>query len=397
MEFITMKQKITAFSGLLFFCVFFLTGSSIQANYSGKKPVKNMKEMSVEKESFGKTADGKAIDIYTFQNKNGMKAKITNFGATVTELWVPDKNGKSIDVVLGYKDLAGYENDNCYFGVTVGRYANRIGKAKFSLNGTEYKLKPNDGPNMLHGGKIGFNKAIWQVEPQSKKGTSTITLSYLSKDGENDFPGNLKVKVTFTLTNSNELKIDYLATTDKTTVINLTNHSYFNLAGPGTGDILDHVVMINANTFTPVDSTLITTGEMRKVAGTPFDFLKPTRIGERIDNNYDQLKLGRGYDHNWVLNKNGKRLSLAAKVIEPKSGRIMEVLTTEPGVQLYTGNFLDGSVTGKDAKVYKHRYGFCLETQHYPDSPNKPEFPTVKLEKGQKYKTTTIYKFSTEK
>ncbi len=346
----------------------------------------------ITKQAFGKTPDGEAAEIYTLTNANGVEAKITTYGGIVTSLKVPDRNGKLADVVLGYDDLEGYVGNTAFFGAIVGRYGNRIAKGKFSLNGHDYTLAKNDGENHLHGGVKGFNKRIWKAKEVKGKDGVGLSLSYLSKDGEEGYPGNLSVTVVYTLTNKNELRIDYTATTDKATVVNLTHHSYFNLAGGGT--ILNHELMINADRFTPVDSGLIPTGELRAVKGTPLDFTKPMVIGERIDQDYEQMVLGKGYDHNWVLNKKDSEMSLAARVYEPETGRVMEVYTTEPGMQFYTGNFLDGSITGKGGQVYNRRTGFCLETQHYPDSPNHPSFPTTTLKPGQKYKTTTIYKFS---
>jgi len=348
----------------------------------------------MEKKVFGTTADGKTADLYTLKNKNGMQVSITNFGATVVSIVVPDKAGKMADVALGYDDLAGYELNKNYLGVLVGRYGNRIAHGKFSIDGTEYTLAKNNGDNSLHGGIKGFNKAMWEAKDVSKGGEAAVEMKYVSKDGEEGYPGNLSVTVVYTLTNKNELKIDYSATTDKKTVVNLTNHTYFNLAGQGNGDILKQELMINADTFTPVDSGLIPTGELKKVEGTPFDFRKPTAIGARIDANDEQIKLGGGYDHNFVLNRKAATgLSLAARVSDPASGRSMEVWTTEPGVQFYTGNFLDGSFKGKGGIAYQKRTAFCLETQHFPDSPNHPSFPTTLLKPGEKYHTTTVYKF----
>jgi len=348
----------------------------------------------MEKKVFGTTADGKTADLYTLKNKNGMQVSITNFGATVVSIMAPDKAGKAADVALGYDDLAGYELNKNYLGVLVGRYGNRIAHGKFSIDGTEYTLAKNNGDNSLHGGIKGFNKAMWEARDVSKGGEAAVEMKYVSKDGEEGYPGNLSVTVVYTLTNKNELKIDYSATTDKKTVVNLTNHTYFNLAGQGNGDILKQELMINADTFTPVDSGLIPTGELKKVDGTPFDFRKPTAIGARIDANDEQIKLGGGYDHNFVLNRKGATgLSLAARVSDPASGRTVEVWTTEPGVQFYTGNFLDGSFKGKGGGAYQKRTAFCLETQHFPDSPNHASFPTTLLKPGEKYHTTTVYKF----
>jgi aldose 1-epimerase len=350
---------------------------------------------TMKKEPFGKTEDGQAVDLYTLSNKNGMEAAITNFGGIVVSLKVPDKTGKSDDVVLGYDQLDGYLTNKAYFGAIIGRYGNRIAHGKFVLNGTTYNIPKNDGDNALHGGLKGFNKRVWTAKDVSDAKGQALELTYLSKDGEEGFPGSLSCKVVYTLTDQNELRIDYSATTDKDTVVNLTNHTYFNLAGQGTSDILGHELMIRAERFTPVDATLIPTGELKVVTGTPFDFTKATAIGARINNDDEQLKVGKGYDHNWVLNSGGKGgLSLAAEAHDPKSGRVLQVLTDEPGVQFYSGNFLDGSITGKNGKVYNHRYGFCLETQHFPDSPNQPKFPSTVLKPGQHYKTTTVFKFS---
>ncbi len=349
---------------------------------------------SMEKKVFGTTADGKTADLYTLKNKTGMQVSITNFGATVVSIMVPDKAGKMADVALGYDDLAGYELNKNYLGVLVGRYGNRIAHGKFSIDGTEYTLAKNNGDNSLHGGIKGFNKAMWEAKDVSKGGEAAVEMKYVSKDGEEGYPGNLSVTVVYTLTNKNELKIDYSATADKKTVVNLTNHTYFNLAGQGNGDILKQDLMINADTFTPVDSGLIPTGELKKVEGTPFDFRKATAIGARIEANDEQIKLGGGYDHNFVLNRKAATgLSLAARASDPASGRTMEVWTAEPGVQFYTGNFLDGSFKGKGGIAYQKRTAFCLETQHFPDSPNHPSFPTTLLKPGAKYHTTTVYKF----
>jgi len=345
----------------------------------------------VKKQTFGQTADGTSVDLYVLSNKNAMEAAIMNYGGIVVRLKTPDRNGKLEDIVLGMENLDGYLKGHPYFGCIVGRYGNRIAKGRFVLNGVEYKLAKNNGENHLHGGIRGFDKAVWTAR---ETGAAGVEMSYLSKDGEEGYPGNLAVKVTYTLTDDNELRIDYSATTDKDTVVNLTNHSYFNLAGQGEGDILAHELMLNADRFTPVDSGLIPTGELRSVKGTPLDFTKPTAIGARIGQDDEQLKLGGGYDHNFVLNSGGGRLALAARVHEPRTGRVMEVWTTEPGVQLYTGNFLDGTIRGKGGKVYQRRYGFCLETQHFPDSPNQPEFPTTVLKPGGRYESTTIFKFA---
>ncbi len=353
---------------------------------------------STTKKSFGKTPDGQPVDLYVLTNKSGAEASITNYGGAVVSLKVPDRNGKFADVVLGYDNADGYVADKSFFGALIGRYGNRIGHAQFALDGKTYTLAKNNGENSLHGGIKGFNKALWTAKTHSVKGGQSLELSYLSKDGEEGFPGNLKVTVIYTLTNTNALKIEYSATTDKKTVVNLTNHSYFNLTGQASGDILSHQLMIPADMFTPVDAGLIPTGELRDVAGTPFDFRKPTAIGARIDQDDEQLKLGGGYDHNFVLRPPMDRAEfLAARVVEPTSGRVMEVWTTEPGVQFYTSNFLDGKTIGKGGVGYPKHAAFCLETQHFPDSPNQPKFPSVVLNPGARYHTITTYKFSTEK
>lgn len=335
------------------------------------------------------------MDTFTLTNQQGLSAKITNYGGIVMALYVPDRSGQLDDIVLGFETPEEYLHPHPYFGALIGRFGNRIAKGKFTLHGIEYTLVQNNGVNSLHGGLKGFDKVIWDAKPTDTPDGPALELTYLSPDGEEGYPGNLLVKVIYTLTQQNELKIDYTATTDADTVINLTHHSYFNLAGAGNGDILDHELTLNAARFTPIDETLIPTGELRPVAGTPFDFSRPTKIGLRIDEPDEQLKYGLGYDHNWVLNNSADPLTLAARVSEPSSGRIMEVWTTEPGIQFYSGNFLDGSNIGKGDKVYQHRYGFCLETQHFPDSPNQPNFPSTVLKASQTYHSTTIYKFLT--
>ena len=347
----------------------------------------------IRRGTYGKIAEG-PVDLYTLTNRSGMEVRITNYGGRVVSILVPDRHGKMADVVLGFDNLDGYLGNNPFFGALVGRYANRIAKARFELNGVEYRLAQNDGPNSLHGGVKGFDKRLWTAHSSSQN-PPALELTYVSADGEEGYPGQLTSKVTYTLTDTNELKIDYAATTDKDTVLNLTNHSYFNLVGEGQGDILKHEIQINADRFTPVNDTLIPTGELRKVEGTPFDFRKATAIGARIDADDEQIKFGRGYDHDFVLNRAGHSLTLAARVTDPGSGRVLEVLTTQPGIQFYTGNFLDGKVRGKGGKAYPHRSAFCLETQHFPDSPNQPKFPTTELKPGEAYHQTTVYKFST--
>ena len=344
--------------------------------------------MSIGTKPFGKTPDGQEVDLYTMTNTNGITAKITNYGAILVSLEVPDKNGKLADITLGFDTLEGYIKGHPYFGATVGRYANRIGGAKFKLNDVEYQLAANNGPNHLHGGIKGFDKVIWKAEDVTAESNQAfVKLSYLSKDGEEGYPGNLTCTVTYTLTKDDELKISYEAETDKTTILNLTNHTYWNLAGQGNGDVLGHELMLSADKYTPVDEGLIPTGEIKSVKGSPMDFTKPMIIGSRI------IQVEGGYDHNYVLNSGGGTLALCARVYEPTSGRIMEIHTVEPGVQFYTGNFLDGSINGKAGKVYNKHYGFCLETQHFPDSPNKPDFPSVVLKPGDKYTTVTVHKF----
>ena len=346
----------------------------------------------MQKQSFGKTADGKAADLYVLTNGKGAQAAVTNFGASLVWLKMPDRQGKLADVVLGYENVEGYVTDKAFLGASIGRYGNRIARGKFSLNGNEYTLAKNDGENHLHGGPKGFNKVFWEAKELAPL---SVQFSYVSKDGEEGYPGNLKVQVTYTLTEKNELKIDYFAATDKDTVVNLTNHAYYNLAGQGEGDILKHELMIAADRFTPVDTGLIPTGELRSVKGTPFDFTVAAAIGARIDADDEQMKRGKGYDHNWVLNAGtAGKLVKVASLRDPSSGRTMDVLTTEPGIQFYSGNFLDGTIKGKEGKVYQHRYALCLETQHFPDSPNHPDFPSTTLKAGAQYRTTTVYAFS---
>jgi aldose 1-epimerase len=347
---------------------------------------------TVEKKDYGKTPDGVAVEEYTLKSSNHTRAKVITYGAILTELFVGDKDGPLGDVVLGFSDLKGYLSGHPYFGATVGRVANRIAKGKFTLDGKEYTLAVNNGPNALHGGKKGFDKVVWKAEPFTTTETAGVKFSYTSADGEEGYPGKVTSTVTYTLTNKNELRLDYTATTDKATPINLTNHTYFNLAGPASGDILGHELTLMADKYTPTDDTLIPTGEIKAVKGTPYDFTTAKAIGKDIG----ELKGNpAGYDLNFVLNVgDGKGPVLAARVREPKSGRIMEVYTTEPGVQFYTGNFLDGSNKGKGGVLYKKHQGFCLETQHYPDSVNHKDFPSTILQPGKTYASTTIYQFS---
>ena len=350
-------------------------------------------EQGIAKKPFG-TVEGVPVDLYTLTNPRGMQVSITNYGAIVVSLLVPDRQGKLGDVVLGYDRVEQYVKDSPYFGAIVGRYGNRIAKGRFSLDGKQYTLAQNNHGNHLHGGLKGFDKAVWKAEETRPKKGLGLRLSYLSKDGEEGYPGNLSATVTYVLTDRNELAIQYRATSDQPTPVNLTNHSYFNLAGQGSGDILGHELTLNADRFTPVDKGLIPSGELRPVQGTPFDFRQPTAIGKRIAQADEQLQFGGGYDHNFVLNKEDGDFALAARVHDPASDRVMEIFTKEPGIQFYSGNFLDGSNVGKGEKPYKHRYGFCLETQHFPDSPNQSTFPSTILRPGQPYATTTIYRFS---
>ncbi len=342
----------------------------------------------IKTEQFGTLPDGAVVKRYILQNRNNVTVKLIDYGGIITELWVPDKNGRPANVVLGFDTLEPYAKGHPFFGAIAGRYANRIGKAQFEIDGQTYKLAANNGANHLHGGLKGFDKKVWKSEGVEGGTEASVRLTYRSVDGEEGYPGNLDVTVTYTLNDQNELRIDYSGRTDKATVVNLTNHSYFNLAGSGT--VLDHEMMIEADQYTPVDEGLIPTGEIAPLKGTPLDFTRPTKLGDRIA----QFKpRPNGYDHNYVLRGGGKFLAMAARVREPNSGRVMEVLTTEPGVQLYTGNWLDGKVVGTGGITYPQHGGFCLETQHYPDSPNKPNFPTTLLRPGQTYQTTTVFRF----
>ena len=355
--------------------------------------VEAVAQVDVKQAGFGRTADGQDVDIYTLTNRKGAEARIITYGGAVVSLKVPDRRGRFDDVVLGFDRIADYERQTFYIGALIGRYGNRIARGRFTLNGVEYKLATNNGANHLHGGVRGFDKVVWTARPLQVRNGAALELTYLSKDGEEGYPGNLSVRVIYTLTDANELRIDYAATTDKDTIVNLTQHNYYNLAGAGRGDILNHLLMINAARFTPTDAGAIPTGELRSVRGTPFDFTHPTAIGARINADDEQLKFGNGYDHNFVLDGRMGVLRKAAEVYEPNTGRVLEVWTTEPGMQFYTGNYLDGT-PGKGGQAYPRRSAFCLETQHYPDSPNHPGFPSTVLRKGGRYRTTTIYKFS---
>lgn len=354
-----------------------------------------MSKPSFTRVDFGTSKDGQTVHLYKLTNSHGMVAKVTTYGAILTELHAPDRDGKMADVVLGFDDLKSYIDGNPFFGATTGRVANRIAKGRFTLNGVEYKLAINNGPNALHGGLKGFDKQLWHGEAASTDHAASVAFTYTSPDGEEGYPGALAVTVTYTLTDDNELRIDYAATTDKDTIVNLTNHSYFNLGGYNSGDILGHDMTIFAEKYTASDKELIPTGEIVPVAGTPLDFRTPHKIGERIKELYGEGKPG-GYDHNFVIDGGGAKLTKAAEAYEPKSGRVMTTLTTEPGVQLYTANFMNGT-KGKGGTIHGKHSSFCLETQHYPDSINKPNFPTVVLKKGGKFQSSTVYRFSTRK
>ncbi|HSO87601.1 MAG TPA: aldose epimerase family protein [Draconibacterium sp.] len=349
----------------------------------------------IDEDTFKTEHDGKSVVLFTLKNANGLVAQITNYGGKVINLWTPDKNGDFADIVIGYETSAEYLNTSeIYYGTLIGRYGNRIANGQFTLNDSVYTLARNNGENHLHGGIKGFNNVVWDAK---KLDDQTLELTYLSVDGEEGYPGNLNVKVVYKLTNDDELKVEYWATTDKPTPINLTQHSFFNLKGAGNGDVNDHIMQIMADAYTPVDSTLIPTGEIAPVDGTQFDFRTPTTIGDRINDEHIQLKYGNGYDHNWVLNKAETGFTHAAKVVEPASGRTLEVFTNEPGMQFYGGNFMTGKDTGKGGKMFAFRGAFCLETQHFPDSPNKPEFPSTILNPGEEYNSVCVYKFGVEK
>jgi aldose 1-epimerase len=378
--------------------VFIVAASLVSCSGSGQSKTKP--QAGIVKEAFGQFK-GQPVELYTLTNSNGVVMKVTTYGGTITELYVPDRNGQMGNVVLGFDKLDGYispeyEKSNPNFGAIIGRYGNRIAKGKFSLDGVDYTLATNNGENHLHGGNIGFNRVVWAAKPIESAGSNALELTYTSKDMEEGYPGNLQVTVTYTLTDANELKIDYRAVTDKATPCNLTNHSYFNLSASKQSTIAHHELTILSDQYTEVDGGLIPTGNLPDVAGTPMDFTSSHKIGERIDADFEQLKLGGGYDHNWVLRNRDGSLALAATVYEPESGRFMEVFTTEPGVQFYAGNFLDGTLISKDNIIYVRRAGLCLETQHFPDSPNQPTFPSTILQPGQTYQTQTIYKFSTK-
>ncbi|MEX2335650.1 MAG: aldose epimerase family protein [Fulvivirga sp.] len=364
-------------------------------NFScGNKTDSKTTSVQITKAPFGETARGSKVDEYTLVNANGVEMKVITLGGIITSLKTPDKDGKLGDIVLGFDSLAPYTKRNPYFGALIGRFGNRIAKGEFVLNDVEYQLATNNGPNHLHGGKRGFNKVVWKAEEIKNEDAVGVRLSYRSKDMEEGYPGNLDVEVVYLLTNEDAVEISYNAQTDKKTIVNLTQHSYFNLSGDPSQTILAHQLMVNASKFLPVDSTLIPTGELKPVAGTPFDFTEPKPVGVDINEDNQQLKYGQGYDHCWVLDKEDNNLKLAAMLHHEGSGRYMEVLTTEPGIQVYSGNFLNGSLTGKNNIPYQKRSAICLETQHFPDSPNQPEFPSVVLNPGEKYVSQTVFKFS---
>lgn len=363
----------------------------------GPAALASRQDIQLSQQPFGRTPDGEAVELYTFQNDHGMKVGIITYGGIIVHLDVPDKNGKIDDITLGFDSLEGYLGSHPYFGALIGRYGNRIANGKFQLNGETYTLAVNNGPNALHGGLKGFDKRVWKARTVEEDGVPTLQLTYVSRDGEEGYPGDLNCKVVYRVTSDNELKIEYFAHASKSTPVNLTNHAYFNLTGHSNmSDILDHQLQLNADFYTPVDDTLIPTGEIVTVKDTPFDFTQPAAIGARIHSMHQQIQFGGGYDHNFVLNKNEENeLSFGGRVVEPNSGRVLEFYTTQLGVQFYTGNFLDGTNVGKGKTVYNHRYGFCLETQRFPDSPNKPHFPSTILHPGETYHALTIYKFST--
>lgn len=386
----------------LFYCVLlavFLGLNNQCKNDKQKNPTKNQEasvteNLGISKSEFGKMPDSTVIDQYHLKNANGVEMNVITYGGRITSLKVPNKNGDFENVILNFDNLEDYLKENPFFGALIGRYGNRIAKGKFSLNDTEYSLATNNGVNHLHGGNIGFDRVVWTAEPMEGPDNSSLKLTYLSKDGEEGYPGNLNVTVVYTLTEDNTLEVTYEATTDKATVVNLTQHSYFNLTGDFSKPILDQEIVINADTFLPVDATLIPTGEIRKVEGTPFDFKNPKAIGKDIDTKNEQLRLGLGYDHCWVLNGEKKTMKMAASAYDRNSGRYMEIFTDQPGIQFYTGNFLDGTLQMPNGGTYAHRTGFCLETQHFPNSPNQKAFPSVVLNPGEKYVTKTTFKFS---
>jgi aldose 1-epimerase len=385
------RRAVSSFLPLLLLAV------TVPDRAIGFAPGASRKSPAVTRAPFGRTPDGQAVESFTLTNAHGVELRAISYGGVIVSLRVPDRDGRLDDVVLGHDDLAGYLAKPSFFGALVGRYGNRIAGGRFTLDGHTYALATNNGPNHLHGGVRGFDKRVWKAEPFERPGTAGLVLTRTSPDGEEGYPGNLAVRVTYTLTDRDEVGFEYFATTDKPTVVNLTQHSYFNLAGDGKRDVLGHELVIDADRFTPVDKTLIPTGVLAAVAGTPFDFRKPAAIGARIGADDEQIRNGGGYDHNFVLNGRGEGSIPAIRVFEPTTGRTMDIATTEPGVQFYSGNFLDGSVTGKAGHVYGKRYGFCLETQHFPDSPNHPGFPSTVLRPGQEYRSKTVLTFGSRR
>jgi aldose 1-epimerase len=384
---------MTARPFILFLLAATMSRHSMHAAHDGQAPPAGRapSRSGITSHAYGKTAEGQAVTLYALTNAQGVELRAITYGGIITSLKVPDRSGVMGDIVLGFDRLDEYLKDHPYFGAVVGRYGNRIANGRFPLDGRSYELAKNNGPNHLHGGRKGFDKFVWEAAP-SASGTA-VTFSRVSPDGEEGYPGTLNVRITYTLTDQNELIIDYHATTDKATPVNLTQHSYFNLTGDVAGDILGHELTIRADRYTPVDAALIPTGEVAAVQDTPFDFRKPTAIGARINERHQQVIHGKGYDHNWVLNRSGQGLQPAVRVVEPRSGRTLDIATTEPGVQFYSGNFLDGAIIGKSGRLYTQRAGFCLETQHFPDSPNQPGFPSTILGPGQAYSTKTVFTF----
>lgn len=375
----------------IWFCLFLAVAVGCGSEPPAAPPAATPAMPDIVRQPYGQLPDGTVVEQFTLTNANGIELRAITYGGIITSLKTRDRNGALGDIVLGFDSLDGYLGDHPFFGAIIGRYGNRIGRGRFTIDGQEYKLATNNGAHHLHGGNRGFDKQVWQAEVMA---SNAIRFSRVSPDGEEGYPGTLQVQVTYSLTNYDELIVDYAASTDLPTHVNLTQHSYFNLAG--TGDILGHELQIDADRYTPVDGGLIPTGELAPVAGTPFDFRQAVAIGARINDAHPQIKNGRGYDHNWVLNRDDETtLRFAARVREPKSGRTMEVATTEPGLQFYAGNFLDGTLKGKGGQVYGHRSGFCLETQHFPDSPNKPDFPPTVLRPGDQYSSRTVFKFGT--
>ena len=380
---------------VLVVCVVFAACKQQDAKPANPAPAK---EASVMKAVFGTTPAGETVDVYTLTNPEGMEVRAITYGGIITVLRVPDRDGRLDDIALGFDNLEGYLKNPPFFGAIIGRYGNRIGRGRFTLDGKAYTLATNNGPNHLHGGVKGFDKVVWQAESFKKDDVVGVVFTHTSPDGDQGYPGNLSVRVTYTLTPRNELEVEYEATTDKPTPVNLTQHTYFNLAGDGSRDVLDHMLTLHASRYTPVDATLIPSGGLATVEGTPFDFRMPTPIGARIAANDAQIRYGNGYDHNYVIDRTSEGLVAAAHVMEPMTGRVLDVSTTEPGMQFYTGNFLDGTLVGKGGHVYKQRMGFCLETQHFPDSPNKPStFPNTILRPGETFRSKTVFAFSVSK